>query len=143
MITEKDLIDALAEGTDPGPPPEAVVARIDLVRKALARCPEAVASPVPQVIVDGPAKAEVLRLTGEMVIGSEEACDLVVACRFVSGEHCRLLPDVDRWVVEDLGSTNGTRVNGTKIRRACLRDGDVISVGKARLIYLAGLAEPE
>src|SRR5262249_54684079 len=47
----------------------------------------------------------------------------------VSRHHCRIVWDQDAYVLEDLGSTNGTRVNGAPTDRAHLRDGDLIQVG--------------
>ena len=40
--------------------------------------------------------------------------------------------------IADLGSTNGTAVNGQKTERRELRDGDEISIGRTRITYLAG-----
>jgi pSer/pThr/pTyr-binding forkhead associated (FHA) protein len=39
------------------------------------------------------------------------------------------------WAIVDLGSTNGTRVNGEPVERRRLRDGDVIEIGLVRLVY--------
>jgi pSer/pThr/pTyr-binding forkhead associated (FHA) protein len=41
----------------------------------------------------------------------------------------------DGWAIEDLDSTNGTRLNGQPVRRARLHDGDVIEIGLTRLHY--------
>jgi pSer/pThr/pTyr-binding forkhead associated (FHA) protein len=48
-------------------------------------------------------------------IGSRPDCDLVVASPRVSGHHCRLTLDENGYVLEDLRSTNGTYVNGTRL----------------------------
>ncbi len=48
------------------------------------------------------------------IIGSNSACDLVVKDPIVSGRHCRLARDGSAFLIEDLGSTNGTYVNGRK-----------------------------
>src|SRR5581483_3018316 len=50
-------------------------------------------------------------------IGSASDCDLVVNQPFVSGKHCRLSLDGGQYVLEDLGSTNGTYVNGFRLER--------------------------
>src|SRR5208337_4765601 len=49
------------------------------------------------------------------VIGRAQDCDLVVPAAQVSSHHCRLAHQTDGFTVEDLGSTNGTYVNGAKI----------------------------
>jgi pSer/pThr/pTyr-binding forkhead associated (FHA) protein len=50
----------------------------------------------------------------------------------VSGEHAVLMADDDGVSIEDLGSTNGTRVNGEAVRRRLLQDADVITIGNTR-----------
>ena len=77
-----------------------------------------------------------------LVIGRSSRCDLAVADRCLSRQHLRLFQTDDKWMVEDLGSRNGTRVNGVLISRpAAVRDGDAISVSTS-LIMIGG-AEPE
>ena len=49
------------------------------------------------------------------IIGSEPGCDLVVVNGNVSGQHCRLTFAAGNFQLEDLGSTNGTWVNGQRI----------------------------
>jgi pSer/pThr/pTyr-binding forkhead associated (FHA) protein len=59
------------------------------------------------------------------IIGSGADCDLVVERPTVSGRHCRLTETADGYVIEDLGSSNGTYVNGERIaaaRRVSLTD---------------------
>jgi len=55
-------------------------------------------------------------LEGEsLVVGRSSAAELVLADRFLSRRHARLLRRGEEWLVEDLGSRNGTLVNGTRI----------------------------
>lgn len=64
-------------------------------------------------------------------MGRAPGADFVVDAALVSRLHCRLtLDDRDRLDVEDLGSTNGTWVNGRKVERAPLMSGDKIKVGR-------------
>ncbi len=49
------------------------------------------------------------------IIGSAPACDVVVSQPSVSGQHCRLQFEGQQWLLEDLGSTNGTYVDGTAL----------------------------
>lgn len=53
----------------------------------------------------------------------------------VSGRHARVFREGDDFVVEDLQSTNGTFVNGKRVTRQALQDGDVVLVGKHKLLF--------
>src|SRR5688572_12970264 len=64
-------------------------------------------------------------------MGRAPRADFVVDVALVSRLHCRLhLDERDHLEVEDLGSTNGTWVNGRKIKRAPLGAGDKIKIGR-------------
>ena len=64
-------------------------------------------------------------------VGRTARADFIVDAALVSRIHCRLTADVsDQLVVEDLGSTNGTKVNGKKVDRGILRPGDTLTVGR-------------
>ena len=64
-------------------------------------------------------------------VGRTARADFIVDAALVSRLHCRLTADPsDQLVVEDLGSTNGTLVNGQKIERGVLRVGDRLKVGR-------------
>ncbi len=81
---------------------------------------------------DGPL-GRAVTLTGDTTIGRRAVCDVVVQDDSVSGRHARLRRRAGGWEVEDLGSTNGTFVNGTRIEsRTRLQPGDVIAVGLSR-----------
>ena len=54
----------------------------------------------------------------------------------VSGKHALVISILDDSFLEDLGSTNGTYVNGKLIKKHALKDGDVISIGKHELKYI-------
>lgn len=53
----------------------------------------------------------------------------------VSSHHACVFRDGDTYVIEDLDSTNGTFVNGARVRRQPLRNGDVVLVGKHTLVF--------
>jgi pSer/pThr/pTyr-binding forkhead associated (FHA) protein len=79
---------------------------------------------------------EVITLRTATTIGRERGNDVVVDEETVSGRHARLLERDGRWWIEDLGSTNGTRVNESEVRGSCaLRPGDIIQVGRVRLRF--------
>lgn len=65
--------------------------------------------PTQLVVTEGPLAGTALPLRGSAVlIGRNPECTLIVDDDYASGRHCRVYPDGDGWMVEDLGSTNGT-----------------------------------
>lgn len=77
------------------------------------------------------------------VIGRRATNTLVLDDLTVSGEHAVLLAGQQDVVIQDLGSRNGTLVNGAPVARALLNDGDSIDIGIYRLVYRrAGVASP-
>lgn len=72
-------------------------------------------------------------------IGRAPRSDFVVDSALVSRVHCRLeLSAADELELEDLGSTNGTLVNGKKITKAKLSDGDVVTIGRVQFVVASG-----
>lgn len=74
-------------------------------------------------------------LYGPLEIGRATSCDISIPNKFVSTRHARILPDDGEWVLEDLGSTNGTLVNGELLaspRR--LASGDRVLVGDTEFV---------
>lgn len=68
-------------------------------------------------------------------MGRAARADFVVDAPLVSRLHCRLhLDRRDRLEIEDLGSTNGTWVNGRKIKRSPLTAGDTLKVGRVEFV---------
>lgn len=68
-----------------------------------------------------------------ITVGRAAEVEVVVADPLVSRRHARLAPRAGRLVLEDLGSTNGTRVNGQVVREAVVGPGDRIELGGTRL----------
>jgi DNA-binding NtrC family response regulator len=64
---------------------------------------------------------------------------------WVSSSHARLDASLGRWTLEDQGSKNGTFVNGAKVKRAILADGDLVEIGRTFFIFRSalGIAEDE
>ncbi len=82
---------------------------------------------------------------GALRVGRLSSNDLVLHDRMVSGAHLAIERDDagEGWRVRDLGSRNGTTVNGTRVVAQVLRDGDVIALGSARImVRTMALAEP-
>lgn len=72
--------------------------------------------------------------TGPVVIGRSTRAGVPVADLMLSREHARLDFENDEWWAQDLGSHNGTFLNGERVtRRVQLRDGDVLSLGGSRV----------
>ena len=69
----------------------------------------------------------------ELVLGRRRDCDVVLSSDAVSRRHAKLSFRDGNWVIRDLGSTNGTRVNGIRVGRCRLRPGDRIALGDALL----------
>lgn len=67
-------------------------------------------------------------------VGRAGRADFVVDAGMVSRFHCRLTAGAAELEVTDLGSTNGTFVNGTRVERAALRDGDRLGVGRVEFL---------
>ncbi|MCD6287738.1 MAG: FHA domain-containing protein [Candidatus Hydrogenedentes bacterium] len=72
--------------------------------------------------------------TGSLKIGRRQDGEVVLFDNQVSGRHAELICDDDRWEIRDLGSLNGTFVNGKRIVSKYVRPGDEIRLGMTRLI---------
>lgn len=74
-----------------------------------------------------------------VTIGRDQANDIVVPHDSnVSRSHAEVQFRDERWLLVDLGSRNGTIVNGRRIRQHPLREGDRIQVGQITFVFLAG-----
>lgn len=68
-------------------------------------------------------------------MGRAPRADFVVDAALVSRVHCRFtLNDTDDLELEDLGSTNGTLVNGRKVTKVLLNDGDKLTIGRVEFV---------
>jgi len=67
-----------------------------------------------------------------MLVGRHEECDLQLNSRKVSRKHCCIAQVKDHLVIRDLGSTNGIRINGTRVQGGILRAGDELMIGNFR-----------
>ncbi|MFH1761491.1 MAG: FHA domain-containing protein [bacterium] len=70
-------------------------------------------------------------------LGRAATCDIVLDAQQVSRFHTRIEFINDRYNIMDLGSTNGTYVNGRKIHQKVLKERDIIQIGPIRFLYLA------
>jgi hypothetical protein len=78
---------------------------------------------------------EVVLARERMTIGRRVDNDICLPLPTVSAEHAAVVTVLDDSFLEDMGSRNGTLVNGKPIRKHLLRDHDEIDIGKQRLVY--------
>jgi len=74
----------------------------------------------------------------QIIVGRSSDLDMVLVEDMVSRKHARIQMQQDQIWIEDLGSTNGTFVNGEKIKRARLKEGDRVLIGTSILKLIAG-----
>jgi DNA-binding winged helix-turn-helix (wHTH) protein len=85
------------------------------------------------VAQEGPLKGQRWQLSQTIVLGREASCDVVVADRQISRFHARITPTTEGVILEDLGSKNGTHLNGIPLTApVVLQDGDLLSVAMAQ-----------
>ena len=89
----------------------------------------AVAGPVP--------KTEFLLGDEEAVIGRDVAATICINSRSASRRHCMVRRNGDQYLIKDLGSSNGTLVNGLPVTECVLRHGDRIAVSDAVFVFAA------
>lgn len=77
------------------------------------------------------------------VIGRRPTCDVQINDQGISKEHLAIVSVGNDQIVEDLGSTNGTVVNGQQVKRHILQNGDVIEVGRYCIKYINSKAMPD
>lgn len=86
-------------------------------------------------VVSGPRQGLNVQLKADqpLLIGRSRG-DLVLDDPLVSGAHCRIVTRQGRFVLQDLGSTNGSMVNGRRVQDVVLKPGAEIRLGNTRLI---------
>lgn len=71
-------------------------------------------------------------LQKKLLIGRRDSCDIALRFPNVSSRHCELELVSGYWLVRDLGSSNGTKVNGVRVRSKWVMPGDELAVAKHR-----------
>lgn len=100
-------------------------------------------APVPYLDVSSPEWNAAQRILLEklpLTIGRSETADVQIDSSQVSREHAMLLSVDGRIRIRDLGSTNGTFINGQRVEQSWLADGDVIHLANVRLVFSSGRA---
>jgi len=92
----------------------------------------------PRIVgIAGPFRGDVFPLRdGDVSIGRESSNDLCITDAALSRRHCLLMPKSEQFAIRDLGSRNGTRVNGVPVDEQLLSHGDQIAIGSSLLIFL-------
>jgi hypothetical protein len=86
---------------------------------------------------DGASKS--VPLAGDVLtIGRLPDCDVVITDKGASRRHAQLRNEAGAWTITDLGSTNGTRLNGQTVQSRELADGDRITIGTTVLEFRQG-----
>ncbi len=92
------------------------------------------------VPVDGGQPIDIVK--DLIVVGRKEDCDVRLEHKSVSKMHCVIVRTDGLLLLRDLGSTNGTRVNGTRVRRAALLPNDQVSIAHFKFRVFLGPDEP-
>ncbi len=102
-------------------------------REPIAQPHQQVVTPAVVVLTDGSRHA----LDGDLVtIGRQASCTIVIADNNISRVHARFRTSDNGWTIEDLGSTNGTKVNGVLITEpTLLSHGQLIALGSLQLHF--------
>ena len=85
--------------------------------------------------VDGQVLKEYTLSKERTLIGRKPHNDIQIDNLAVSGEHAAIITILNDSFIEDLGSTNGTMVNGKPIKKHFLQNNDMVEIGKHRLKY--------
>jgi pSer/pThr/pTyr-binding forkhead associated (FHA) protein len=72
----------------------------------------------------------------EVIIGRDPSCRIQLPSTNVSRTHARIFFRNDEYYIEDLGSTNGTYVNGIRIVKCALRKNDLIYIGGVGILFI-------
>ncbi len=75
-------------------------------------------------------------------IGRAPGCELHIDSSSVSRHHALILAGTREAIIEDLNSTNGVILNGRKVTRQVLNDGDIVTIGEIQFRYVAKPAQP-
>ena len=74
----------------------------------------------------------------EIIIGRDDSCDIQIDISSVSRNHLKISKKDTEWIVEDLGSTNGSYLNDNPIQKSTLRNSDFLKIGSVIFKFLTG-----
>jgi hypothetical protein len=141
---ESLLRQPIARGVEPAP----TAAEVVTARSTAAVAPASSASGLHAVptrylmLIEGDTET-LFPLALRTSIGREPDNDIQVDSRFISRHHAVIHVGLHHTVIEDLGSTNGIVVNGQRVRRRALGEGDVVMIGKSQFRFLERSPRPD
>ncbi len=121
----------MPEDDDDTSPDKTIIGNRQLIEE-LARGTRKYAAYV--IVMAGPNVGKMYKLQGDDVVGRAPGVRVSVTDKEVSRDHARFEKRGDRFFVQDLGSTNGTYLNGTSVTNAQLFDGDRLQLGPATVL---------
>jgi len=136
-LVEPEVVDLPAPGQSVEPPAQTMVFRAPEPAPVVAPPALEAAPPAPEPEVVTLAFGGAVRKTSQprIVLGRSRDADVRVPDESISRRHAEIRhEDGEYWVV-DLGSMNGTRVNGKRVDRARLADGDTIAIGSTEIVF--------
>lgn len=87
--------------------------------------------------VSGAAFGKTYPVPGAVVIGRQQDCDISVPTEEISRRHAQVKPTADGLLVEDLGSANGTFINGKRVQTGLMRPGEELRLDTIRFLLVA------
>lgn len=140
----EQLLEAVQHHTRGGPgEPRAMFERLKFVARALRAAPVVRPGETWLLRFDPEDKVQAVAVTAaDLVIGRDSKCELVLTSPRVSRRHAAVRRAGGAAEIEDLGSSNGTRVNGHALvarEPRALRDGDLIEIGGLALVVAVGM----
>lgn len=127
-----------------------VQARLVAVEKVVATVQRSVAvddtgatkvrAAVPRFVlrgVSGAAFGKTYPVPGPVVIGRQNDCEISVPSEEISRRHAQVKPTADGLLVEDLGSANGTFINGKRVQTGLMRPGEELRLDNIRFLLVA------
>src|SRR5208337_1416023 len=85
--------------------------------------------------VPGAPAAEIELKPGVNRLGRSNNTDFQISHPSVSGAHCEIMAKDGAWVVKDLGSTNGTLLDGTPVRESAWQRGQTLRLGEVEIVF--------
>ena len=105
----------------------------DVIRTRIAHGPEGASAGLVATVLSGSSKGATRPVGARFTIGKASDNDLVLADDTVSRHHCELVRTTHGVQVNDLGSTNGTKVDGIRVNEAIVMPGSVLKVGEVEI----------
>lgn len=87
--------------------------------------------------VSGAAFGKTYPVPGPVVIGRQQDCDISIPSEEISRRHAQVKPSADGLMVEDLGSANGTYINGKRVQAGLMRPGEELRLDAIRFLLVA------